>query len=33
MTKGAPMAQMIRKAESWFEKFEHSLERLADRLL
>ncbi len=33
MTKGTTMAKVIKKAESWFEKFENSLEKLAERLL
>jgi hypothetical protein len=27
------MAKVIKKAESWLEKFENSLEKFADRLL
>jgi len=33
MTKGLQMAQVIKKAETWLEKFENSLEKLAEKLL
>ena len=33
MSKGFQMASVIKKAETWLEKFEHSLEKLADKLL
>jgi len=33
MSKGFQMAKIIKKAETWFEKFENSLESLAQKLL
>jgi len=32
-TKGFQMAQVIKRAETWLEKFESSLEKLAEKLL
>ena len=33
MTEGSPMAKVIKKAETWLEKFEKSLEKFAEKLL
>lgn len=32
-SEGSVMAKVIKKAETLFEKLEHSLEKLADKLL